>query len=233
MSVHPPTRPIGWTLAVDTSTVVTAGLARDGRTVASERAGDNHSHVELLVPTIQAVLADAGIGWADLAAIGVGVGPGPFTGLRVGVATAVTAGIAAGVPVIGVCSLDAIAAQWAARGAPAEFIIASDARRRELYWAAYRDGRRVGQPRVSAPAVLPELPTAGPGVRVYPDLLAPRRPGDAPLGLDAGLLAAHLHELPDVGLEPLYLRTPDAAPPTARKSALTGRRHRLRPGTAQ
>ncbi|RLP06406.1 tRNA (adenosine(37)-N6)-threonylcarbamoyltransferase complex dimerization subunit type 1 TsaB [Propionibacterium australiense] len=227
------THPTSWTLAVDTSTVVTAGLARDGRTVASEQVGDNHSHVELLVPTIQAILADAGIGWADLAAIGVGVGPGPFTGLRVGLATAVTAGIAAGVPVTGVCSLDVIAAQWAAQGAPTEFIIASDARRKELYWATYRDGRRVGQPQVSAPAALPEQPTAGPGVLAYPELLTARHPADAPLGLDAGFLAAHLHELPDAGLEPLYLRTPDAAPPTARKSALTGRRHRLRPGAAR
>ena len=233
MSTHPTTRPTGWTLAVDTSTVVTAGLARDGRTVASEQVGDNHSHVELLVPTIQAILADAGIGWTGLAAIGVGVGPGPFTGLRVGVATAVTAGVAAGVPVTGVCSLDVIAAQWAAQGAPAEFVVASDARRKELYWAAYRDGLRVGRPQVSTPAALPELPTAGPGVHVYPDLLAPRCPQGAPLGPDAGFLAAHLHELPDAGLEPLYLRTPDAAPPTARKSALTGRRHRLRPGAAR
>ncbi|RLP08740.1 tRNA (adenosine(37)-N6)-threonylcarbamoyltransferase complex dimerization subunit type 1 TsaB [Propionibacterium australiense] len=233
MSTEPTNQPVGWTLGVDTSTVVTAGLARDGRAVASEQVGDNHSHAELLVPTIQVILAGAGIGWADLAAIGVGVGPGPFTGLRVGVATAVTAGIAAGLPVKGVCSLDVIAAQWAASGSPRDVVVTSDARRKELYWATYRDGRRVGQPQVSAPAALPELPTAGPGVLAYPELLTARHPADAPLGLDAGFLAAHLHELPDAGLEPLYLRTPDAAPPSARKSALTGRRHRLRPGAAR
>ena len=80
MSAHPPTRPIGWTLAVDTSTVVAVGLAHDGTAVAAETVGDNHSHVELLVPTIGTVLARAGIGWDGLTRIGVGVGPGRTRG---------------------------------------------------------------------------------------------------------------------------------------------------------
>lgn len=219
----------GWTLAVDTSTTVAAGLARGGRTVARALVGDSHSHAELLVPTIEGLLARAGLSWAGLTAIGVGVGPGPFTGLRVGMTTAMTAGIAAGLPVKGVCSLDVLAAQWSAAGAPEAFVIASDARRRELYWAEYRHGERVGAPRVGAPAELPELPTAGPGVDVAAGLLSGRCPEGAPTRIDAGFLAAHLDELPDAGLEPLYLRTPDAELPSARKSALTGRHRRLRP----
>lgn len=234
MSAAPAPRPDdGWTLAVDTSTVVAVGLAHDGTAVAAETVGDNHSHVELLVPTIGTVLARAGIGWDGLTRIGVGVGPGPFTGLRVGMTTAITAGIVSGLPVRGVCSLDVIAARWAADGAPDEFVIASDARRRELYWARYRAGRRVGAPRVSAPTELPELPTAGPGVDVCAELLAGRCPAGAPRTIDPGLLAARLGELPDAGLEPLYLRKPDAELPSARKSALGGRRRRLRLGGAR
>ncbi|WP_316670947.1 tRNA (adenosine(37)-N6)-threonylcarbamoyltransferase complex dimerization subunit type 1 TsaB [uncultured Propionibacterium sp.] len=234
MSTAPTNRPTtGWTLAVDTSDIIAVGLARDGQAIASEHVGDSHSHVELLAPAIEGLLGRAGIGWEDLAAIGVGVGPGPFTGLRVGIATAITAGLAAALPVKGVCGLDVIAAQWAASGAPGEFVVASDARRRELYWAGYRDGRCSDDPQVSAPTALPDLPTAGPGVGVYPELLAARCPPGAPTGLDAGFLAAHLHELPEAGLEPLYLRRPDAELPSARKTALGGRHRRLQPGAGR
>lgn len=219
-----------WTLAIDTSTQVCAGLSGNGDQVISRAVGDNHSHVELLVPTIESLLAEAGAALADVERIGVGVGPGPYTGLRVGLSAAVTLSLVSGAPLRGVCSLDLIAAQWTATGsAPEEFVVASDARRKELYWARYRDGVRVGSPQVAAPARLPELPLAGPGVDVYPQLLGTRRPAEAPRSIDAGFLAAHLDELPDAGVEPLYLRKPDAELPSARKSALNGRHRRLAP----
>ena len=223
-----------WTLSIDTSTDVCAGLARDGEVKAAAHVGDNHSHVELLVPTIMDLCTRAGITPADLDRIGVGVGPGPFTGLRVGMACAFSFEAAGRVPVKGVCSLDVIAAQWQAAGdAPDEFVVASDARRKELYWARYTSAGRQGLPRVSAPTALPDMPLAGPGVAVFPDMLASRRPLGAPEALDAGFMAAHLDELADAGREPMYLREPDATPPSARKSALTGRHRRLARPTGQ
>ena len=77
----------------------------------------------------------------------VGCGPGPFTGLRVGMATAAAYGHALGVPVFGVCSLDAIGGQTAG-----EVLVVTDARRREVYWARYADGVRVDGPGVAAAA---------------------------------------------------------------------------------
>lgn len=217
-----------WTLALDTSTLVCAGLAREGQQVASRAVGDNHSHVELLIPTIDAMLTQAGATWGELSRIGVGVGPGPYTGLRVGLSAAATLSLISGAPLRGVASLDLLAAQWSAtKQAPHEFVVASDARRKELYWARYREGVRVGTPQVGAPDRIPEMAIAGPGVDVYPELLADRRPESAPRAIDAGFLAAHLDELPDAGVEPLYLRKPDAELPGARKSALTGRHRRM------
>jgi len=89
------------------------------------------SHSELLAPAITHVLADAGADRADLTAIAVGVGPGPYTGLRVGIVTARVLGAVLGIPVHGVCSLDIIAADVKAP----RFLVATDARRREVYYA--------------------------------------------------------------------------------------------------
>ena len=86
----------------------------------------------------------------DLDAIAVGNGPGPFTGLRVGLVTAVTMGHALGIPVHGVCSLDVLAVQ--ARRPEGELLVATDARRKEVYVASYAEGRRVSGPDVVKPA---------------------------------------------------------------------------------
>ncbi|MGC3955855.1 MAG: tRNA (adenosine(37)-N6)-threonylcarbamoyltransferase complex dimerization subunit type 1 TsaB [Propionicimonas sp.] len=210
-------------LGIDTSGVVCAGVARDGEVVASGVVPDTRAHAEQLMPLVQQVIAEAGLGGlTELTGIAVGVGPGPFTGLRVGVVAAITLGEALGVPVRGVCSLDVLAHQANHRGTgdgslsqlvratfgAGEFIVATDARRKEWYWASYdADGRRAEGPFVTAPDALPALPQVGPVT-------------DAPLALDAGVLAAIAADLPDAGLEPLYLRRPDAEVPTARKSTL-------------
>jgi tRNA threonylcarbamoyl adenosine modification protein YeaZ len=150
-------------------------------------------------------MADAGLTLAEVDRIAVGVGPGPFTGLRVGVVAAVTLGEALGVPVRGVCSLDVLAHQ---ANESSDFVVATDARRKEWYWASYdADGNRVDGPFVTAPDQLPELPKVGPVT-------------GNPIALDAGVLAAIADSLPDAGLEPLYLRRPDAEVLTARKSTL-------------
>ncbi len=195
-----------WTLGIDTSHLVAVGLAHDGVPVSRAVVADTRAHGETLTPLIQQLLSDTGISWADIEAFAVGMGPGPFTGLRVGIVAARTLAAISGHPVHGVCSLDVIAAQWTE--APQEFVVASDARRREYYWARYRDGVRIGEPQVSSPDQLPKLPLAGPV-------------GDSgPKELDAAVLAAHWAELPPVAGEPYYLRPADAAVPKARKSAL-------------
>ena len=196
-------------LGIDTSTDVRVGLADDTGVLASRAVTNTRAHAEQLMPLVTATLAGAGRRLADIGLIVVGVGPGPFTGLRVGVVTAQTLGLALGVPVRGVCSLDAVAAGHAAEG---EFLAVSDARRREVYWARYAaDGRRLEGPAVSPASELPDLPVIGPGAHLA---------GGEASGLDGGVLAFTGPRLPEAGLSPLYLRRPDAEVPTTRKSTL-------------
>ena len=143
-------------LAIDTSTpaVIAAVLRRDddGRIgpLAERITVDARAHAELLTPNVVAAVADAGLTLSRIDAVVVGCGPGPFTGLRVGMATAAAYGHALGVPVFGVCSLDAIGGQTAG-----EVLVVTDARRREVYWARYADGVRVDGPGVAAAADVP------------------------------------------------------------------------------
>ncbi|WP_242903015.1 tRNA (adenosine(37)-N6)-threonylcarbamoyltransferase complex dimerization subunit type 1 TsaB [Actinomadura terrae] len=194
-------------------------------------AVDRRRHTELLTPSIAQVMADAGAAPEDLSAIAVGVGPGPYTGLRVGLVTARAMGEALGVPVHGVCTLDVIA--WAT-GRDEPFAVATDARRKEVYWARYDSCRaRATEPAVGpAPDVLdgaPEgLPVVGEGAALYPEALGyPEASGDSahePLLPTATALAelavARLAGLKGPDLlppEPLYLRRPDAKEPGPRK----------------
>jgi tRNA threonylcarbamoyl adenosine modification protein YeaZ len=205
-------------LALDTATpTLVAGLARwsadRGTTVLAERAvASGTRHAELLTPAIQAVLGEAGVAMGDLDAVVTGLGPGPFTGLRVGVVTAAALADARGVPVIGVCSLDAI-------GSGARTVV-TDARRKEIYWAAYgADGSRLEGPAVVRPE---ELRQAGTFVG---DPAFAARLGSSVAAAEvttAGLLRAAGPQLADPSsagpLVPLYLRRPDAVPPTAIKA---------------
>lgn len=138
-------------LVIDTATpAVTAGLVRRGddlQVLAERVTVDARAHAERLTPNVLAALADTGLAMTDLGAVVVGCGPGPFTGLRVGMATAAAYGHALGIPVYGVCSLDAIGV-----GTTGEVLVVTDARRREIYWARYRGGVRIDGPAVSAPA---------------------------------------------------------------------------------
>jgi tRNA threonylcarbamoyladenosine biosynthesis protein TsaB len=233
-------------LALDTSGAAVTVALHDGRGVVARRSTlDARRHAELLAPSIAAALEEGGAIRGDVTTVAVGVGPGPFTGLRAGIVTARVLGLALGVDVVGVCSLDALALQLSTElggdGRPragARFAVATDARRHELYWGLYEqapdgDGvpRRLQGPAVTAPTDLPEgILVAGRGAALYPDLFAPP-PG--PLDVDAGAVAElavqglkglaadpsdRAHLLPP---EPLYLRRPDAAPPGARKRVLT------------
>ncbi|MCB0926729.1 MAG: tRNA (adenosine(37)-N6)-threonylcarbamoyltransferase complex dimerization subunit type 1 TsaB [Mycolicibacterium insubricum] len=186
-------------LALDTATAaVTAGLVRvgpDGAELLAERITvDPRAHAERLTPNVVAALDDCGLTMADVDAVAVGCGPGPFTGLRVGMATAAALGHALDVPVHPVCTLDAIAADGASGG---DELVVTDARRREVYWARYRDGVRVEGPAVAAPA---DVPGAGEALAA-----GPRYPSS--LGLVAAVADFGADPEP---LVPLYLRRPDA-----------------------
>lgn len=206
-----------WTLGIDTSHVVAVGVARDGVPVSRAVVDDTRAHAEELMGTVLHACADAGVALTDIDEFAVGMGPGPFTGLRVGVATAWTLAHVAGRPVHGVCSLDVVARQWVDAGAPDEFVVAADARRKELYWARYRaDGTRLDGPNVTSPGELPDLPVAGAIPEAYRDLVRAAGP-DA---LDASVLAARWADLKPAGDEPYYLRAADATVPGRPKSAL-------------
>ena len=194
-------------LAIDTATpAVTAGIV-DGSGVLAERVSiDARAHAERITPNVLAALADAGRTMADLGAVVVGCGPGPFTGLRVGMATAAAYGHALGIPVYGVCSLDAIGGQTTG-----ETLVVTDARRREVYWARYRDGVRIDGPAVSAPADVDPGPAQS--VAGSPDHAALfGLPCREPLYPTAAGLVAALDDWsrPPAALVPLYLRRPDA-----------------------
>ena len=219
-------------LAIDTSTSAIAVALHDGQRVLAEHSTiDARHHTEHVAPGITAVLEEAGRSASDVTAVAVGVGPGPFTGLRVGMVTATVFGHARGIPVHGVCSLDALAHEAVATGAvQGEFVVATDARRKEVYWARYAaeaaDGapraRRLTDPAVDYPATVAEqldgAPVVGRGALLYPDLLGPQA---GPLDVSAGHLAAVALAALDAGtplpVEPLYLRRPDAAPSHPRK----------------
>jgi len=161
-------------LGFDTATPAVSVALHDGeRVISAAGAVDARRHSELLAPMIAKVMADAGVSRGDLGAVAVGVGPGPYTGLRVGVVTARVLGSVLGLPVHGVCSLDIIAASVASAGLGREFLAATDARRKEVYWARYdAAGRRVAGPAVSQASSIPQaadLAVAGAGGLLYPE----------------------------------------------------------------
>ncbi len=207
---------MNWVLGIDTSHHVAVGLACDGEPVDRLVVTDTRAHVEALMPTVEQLLAHHGIGLPDLTAIAVGMGPGPFTGLRVGVATAHTLAAIGGIPLRRVCSLDVLARQW--DDAPAEFVVALDARRKELYWARYAAGRRHDEPQVGPPASLPHLPVTGPVPEVHRAALD--WVADGPRDLDPARLASAWPDLPEAPEEPYYLRAADATVGGPPKSAL-------------
>lgn len=198
-------------LAIDTATTdLIVGVARDGAVLA-ESVEATRAHNERLVPTVQAVLAEAGAAFGDLDAIVVGCGPGPFTGLRVGMASASAFGQALGIPVYGVVTHDGASMLI---DAPSSLII-TDARRREVYWARYEHGKRVAGPGVCAPGAVPvdqvDVLSVPEHLRDLLDVAAGQVTYVAPR--TAGLVAAADFSAPPAPLTPHYLRRPDAVPP--------------------
>ncbi|KOV59450.1 peptidase M22 [Streptomyces sp. MMG1121] len=206
-------------LALDTATPAVTVALHDGTgVIASSSQVDARRHGELLLPAVDWVLAEAGLKLEAVTAIAVGIGPGPYTGLRVGLMTADTFGLALGVPVHGVCTLDGLA--YAADIEKGPFVVATDARRKEVYWATYADSRtRLTGPAVDRPADIAErvagLPAVGAGALLYPDTFPSAH---EPEHVSAAALASLAVERLAAGEElpaprPLYLRRPDAQVP--------------------
>lgn len=200
-------------LAIDTSTpAITAGLVelteQGQRALAVSAAGRQRAHAELLAPELAELTERAGLPEAVVC----GIGPGAFTGLRVGMVTAASFGHALGIPVYPVCSLDAIAAL----AGDGPMFVVTDARRKELFWAEYDErGIRADGPGVEAPEAVRERVA---GRRVLGDgsldgELASVRP-DGLVAVAAPSLRAGTEPEP---LTPLYLRRPDAKEPLGRK----------------
>ncbi|EEI16005.1 tRNA (adenosine(37)-N6)-threonylcarbamoyltransferase complex dimerization subunit type 1 TsaB [Corynebacterium lipophiloflavum] len=214
-------------LALDTATSdLVVGLvdAADQPRAIAESVTATRAHNERLVPEATRLMDRAGLGFGDLEAIVVGCGPGPFTGLRVGMATAAAFGQALGIPVHGVVTHDAVAALI---DAPANgpVVVATDARRKEIYWARYIAGARVAGPSVTAPegvdtrgAAVISVPEHLRGSLDVADGTSLTYVAPSPVGL---VRAADLNSEP-TPLVPLYLRRPDAVPPkpAARSAAI-------------
>ncbi|MEA5453364.1 tRNA (adenosine(37)-N6)-threonylcarbamoyltransferase complex dimerization subunit type 1 TsaB [Sinomonas sp. JGH33] len=244
-------------LAIDTSAIASAALLRwhedeaEAALLAQFATEDTKSHAEVLAPGIRALLDEQGLAVGEVDRIVVGVGPGPFTGLRSGIATARALAFAWSTPLSGLMSLDAIAWDVVASGASApalravpsgegratpvralssDFLVATDARRREVYWARYAaSGALLDGPHVAYPDALPPLPVYGAGAGIYGEKLAAAgavvvpgferaQPTAASLGLAAVERLARGEELLDTA--PRYLRESDAQVPGPRKKAL-------------
>lgn len=191
-------------LAIDTSTpIVSVALVRNGLIVAEADEGEltgAQLHAERLAVMIRDVMH--GYSFAELDGIAVGVGPGPYTGLRVGMVTAETLAHVAGIPVFGVSSLDAIA-HGARRAGAAGLVVASiDVKRKEYAIASYDTHDR---------------PINGPKLVPAADVTQGPVPHAADVAFVAIIRALRGEEQP---MTPLYMRHPDATVSTAKKSTV-------------
>ncbi|GGE70071.1 tRNA (adenosine(37)-N6)-threonylcarbamoyltransferase complex dimerization subunit type 1 TsaB [Nesterenkonia cremea] len=219
-------------LAIDSSAGASVAVIRDGEILAHRQVESTTAHTEVLAVSVRDVLAEIGVDPASaggqLEAVVVGVGPGPFTGLRVGLAAAHGLAGAWSLPLRGICSLDSLGLRAVRSGVRGEFLAVSDARRREVYWARYAAGSGepvlVEGPHVSAAADAPACAAVGAGVGLYPEQLR----------LPHGLHEEAAHWLPDAAEIallaerpgapyreplPLYLRESDAKVPQQMKKA--------------
>lgn len=197
------------TLVIDTATSRTSvGLFDGAVPLFAGRHDGATEHGEALPQLVEGALEVAAGAGKKISQVLVGMGPGPFTGLRVGITFAEVFARAREIPLIGICSLDGVV-----NGVSGEYIVATDARRKELYWAKFDSGRRVSELQVSLPEDVKALglPVYGEGAQKYGfeadiDLIYPH-----PLIMLAALeWAEGVHE-------PMYLRKPDAVPTSERQ----------------
>lgn len=205
-------------LAIDTSAGTSVAVVdRDRGAIVEIGEEDTRRHAEVIGELIRLAIDRSGIAIADLSGVAVGMGPGPFTGLRVGIAAAQAFALGAGKPVVRVVSHDGIAWGHYADGYDGPLLVVTDARRREVYWSAYSGVDAEGLPvRVHAPGLSrpDDLDSAVEGYADYQRLDA-----SEVSAASVGLLAEglYLHERAFAAAEPLYLRSPDVTVSTGQK----------------
>ncbi len=194
-------------LAIDTSCGTSVAIVGDGIVVETATA-DTRSHAEHIGTFIDRVLTDAELTPADITAVVAGIGPGPFTGLRVGIAAAVAFAVGRGIPLYGVPSHDAVAVGREA------CTVVTDVRRRELAWTSYRDGVAIAGPSLTTEATL----ATDVDLDEFPEVRA--------TVISAAMLATAAQQRIERGddlssIRPLYLRAPDATPSNGPKRVST------------
>jgi tRNA threonylcarbamoyl adenosine modification protein YeaZ len=192
-------------LAIDTSSGTSVAVVdRDAGVLSEVVEADTMRHAEVIGVLIREALDLAGVPVSALSGVVAGMGPGPFTGLRVGIAAAKAFAIGAGKPLVPVVSHDAIAVEHYEHGRSGPLLVVTDARRRERYWTAYSGADALGLPiRLDGPGL------ARPDELPHPEI----RRVDAEV-VRAGLLGMiaeirYANGLPFDPEEPLYLRSPD------------------------
>ena len=221
-------------LAIDTSAGTSVAVVDRDRGVLSEHSvDDTMRHAEVVGPLIERCLTEAGVTVAELSGVVGGMGPGPFTGLRVGIAAARVFALGASRPLVPVISHDAIAFGHYRRGHTGPLLVVTDARRREVYWSAFGGPDTAGLPqRLAAPGL------AQPAALLEADFdfgTLPRLDATTVSAGELGLLAELMFAAgrPFVADDALYLRSPDAVLPTTRKrvSNPTATNNRTAPST--
>ena len=195
-------------LAIDSSTGTSVAVVdRDGGVLAERTIDNTMSHAEVVGSSIREVMQEAGVTASALSGVVCGMGPGPFTGLRIGIAAARVFALASGKPLVPLVSHDGIAFDWYRAGNTGGLLVVTDARRRELYWSAYSGVDGNGIPvRVDGPG-LAKPEDVGRGDLVRLDAMTVSAGALGMLGellyATGGAFAAD---------EALYLRSPDAVP---------------------
>lgn len=205
-------------LSIDTSAGTSVAVVdRERGTIAEHTEPDTRRHAEVVGELISLCLDESGIAVTALSGVAIGMGPGPFTGLRVGIAAGNAFAFGAGKPAVRIVSHDAIAFAQYTAGASGPLLVVTDARRREVYWSSYSGADAVGIPiRVGTPGLARPDELAG----AVPDFGEYRRlDAESVSAGSLGMLAEtlFLHRRPFAGPEPLYLRSPDVTVPAGPK----------------
>ena len=205
-----------YSLAIDTSAGTSVAVLSMGTVLSEVNYLEPMTHAERIGAAIEKVLLEAKISPNQISTVVVGVGPGPFTGLRVGLAAAKFFALGAGATLVGVCSLDAIAFDYySTEDFSTSLLVQTDARRKEVFWASYQGMANLIPVRVLGPSVNKPLDVE--------NLLDMGSHELTELTVRAGALGqiAFAQSLTEIGashdVNPIYLREPDAVPTKPKK----------------
>lgn len=195
-------------LSIDTSLGTSVAVLDNDKVLAESNQPDPMSHAESIGSAIRDCLARADIKPVGIDRVVIGIGPGPFTGLRVGIAAAKFFAIGASAELVGICSLDAIAFDYFNSGLAGTLLVETDARRKEHFWAVYQGleagvPKRLAGPSVAKPDEIERGDLAQTAIQVTAAAL--------------GKIAFHLGKKASTEVSPIYLREPDVSPSKGKK----------------